>query len=316
MVYQNLRRTVNRLRRIGRNEHGQVLVLFAAGLVAIAGFVGMSIDIGQAVYTASDVQKIADAAALAGSQDLPNTTSATTTANSYAAQNGTGTLAISFSDSNTVIKVTATRHVNYTFLRVLGLSGKDISRSAAARGKPIVVTGYSWANAAPFIIWGGGRQKEVHPGDKECDFYTCVGRSYTFMDVNWMNASGNPTAPDWTASNSNNFKGDVDHGNGAPVNQVGDTFSVGGLGSVTVPTPGDVIVIPVVNTAADNSNLRSFHIVAWVIVKVDANCTKSHCTGTVLDPKTTAPPSGWVGGGSVPPPPTLTYTGRDSGLIQ
>jgi hypothetical protein len=299
-----------------REEHGQMLALFAAGLVAICGFVGMSIDVGQLVVAATETQKIADASALAASQDLPSTSTATNTANSYGTQNGSATLAITFSDANTIVRVKATKHVDYTFLRVLGLSGHDVSRSAAARGKPVTVTGYTWANTAPFIMWGGARQNEVHPGDAGCPLHTCVGQSYTFMDTNWMNASGKPKAPDWTASDSNNFKGDVDHGDGAPVNQAGDTFSVGGLGSVEVPLAGSIIVIPIVDKAADNSNLRSFHIAAWAVIQVDAGCTKNHCSGTIQDPKTTAPPSGWVGGGSVPTPPSLTYTGRESGLVE
>jgi hypothetical protein len=297
-------------------ERGQVLAIFAAGLVAICGLVGMSIDVGQLVVAATDAQKIADASALAASQDLPSTTTATTTANTYGAQNGAAVLAVTFSDADTVVHVKATKHVNYTFLRVLGFTGHDVSRSAAARGKPIVATGYAWANVAPFIIWGGTRQNEVHAGDQNCALHTCVGKSYTFMDTNWMNASGKPKSPDWTASNSNNFKGDVDHGNGAPVNQVGDTFSVGGLGSVEAPAVGSIIVIPIVDKAADNSNLRAFHIAAWAVVQVDAGCTKQHCSGTILNPATTAPPSGWVGGGSVQPPSSLTYTGRESGLLE
>ena len=299
-----------------QDERGQVLVIFAAGLVGFCALAGLAVDIGQAVYTASDVQKMADAAALAGSQDLPNTTTATTTANAYLNDNGAGSATIAFSDSNTVIKVTATRNVNYTFLRVLGLTGTTISRSAAAKGKPIVVTGYSWDATAPFVIWGGSRQNQVNPGDNRCALNTCVGKSYTFLDTNWMNASGKPKMPDWNSADSNNFKGDINHGDGAPINHAGDTFSVGGAGSVVVPTPGDIIVIPIVDKAGGNSDQRSFRIAAWAIVKVDAGCDKNHCSGTILDPKTTTPPSGWVGGGSVQSPPSLTYVGRETGLVE
>src|SRR5688500_6345548 len=100
-------------------EDGQVLALFAAGLVGLCGLVGLSIDVGRLAYTASDVQKIADSAALAGAQDLPNTTSATSTANSYAAQNGSATVAIAFTNSNQTIEVKASRQVDYTFLKAI-----------------------------------------------------------------------------------------------------------------------------------------------------------------------------------------------------
>jgi len=196
------------------------------------------------------------------------------------------------------------------------MTGHDVSRSAKAMGRPVTVTGYTWANTAPFIIWGGTRQSEVHTGDQSCALHSCVGRSYTFMDTGWMTASGTPKAPDWTSADSNNFKGDVDHGNGAPVNQVGETFSVGGLGSVFVPIVGTIIVIPIVDRAAGNSSLRSFRVAAWAIVRVDPGCNKNHCSGTILNPAATAPPSGWVGGGSTSPPASLTYSGRQAGLIQ
>ncbi|MEO8541266.1 MAG: pilus assembly protein TadG-related protein [bacterium] len=295
---------------------GQVLVLFALALVGIFGLVGLAVDVGNLVYTATDVQKLADSSALAAAQDLPGTTAAIQTANSYRDQNGVATLAITFAESNTVIRVTATRHVNFTFLRAIGLTGRDISKTAAARGQQQAVTGYNWENTAPFIIWGGSRTSEVNAGDQNCALHTCVGKSYTFADTGWMGASGTPKAPDWTASGSNNFKGDVDHGNGAPVNSVGDTFSVGGLGSVSMPVVGSIVVIPIVDKATGNSNLRSFHIAAWAIVQVDPGCTKQHCTGTILNPSTTTPPTGWVGGGSTPPPPTLSYGVRIGALIE
>jgi Flp pilus assembly protein TadG len=289
-------------------QDGQVLALFAAGLVGLCGLVGLSIDVGRLAYTASDVQKIADSAALAGAQDLPNTTSATSTANSYAAQNGSATVAIAFTNSDQTIEVKASRQVDYTFLKVIGLSGKTVSRSAAVSAKTEVVTGFTLANTAPFIIWGGARQSEVNPGDQNCDFHTCVGKSYTFLDSNWMNASGKPKLPDWNSADSNNFKGDIAHGDGAAINHVGDTMSVGGLGSVEVPAVGTKLVIPVVDKAGGNSNMRTFHIAAWVQVEVQPGCTKNGCKGKVM-PLTTTPPTGWVGGGTVAPPPTLTYNG-------
>ena len=133
-----------------------------------------------------------------------------------------------------------------------------------------------------------------------------------------MGASGNPKAPDWTASGSNNFKGDVNHGAGAPANEIGDFFSDGGNGSAVTPVVGSILVIPVVNTASNGSNSRQFHIVAWVVIKVDAGCNKGGnqpCSGTVQAPATTTPPPGYDGNGSVQPPSTLTYAGTSSSII-
>jgi Flp pilus assembly protein TadG len=313
------RRRLARVRNaLHRDERGQVIVLFAAALVVLCGFVGMSIDVGQLVFTKSDVQKIADASALAGSQDLPaSTTNATTSANEYAAKNGASTTAISFGDSNTTITVKATRHVEFTFLKVLGFDGSDVSASATAKATKITVTGYNWNDVAPFVIWGGAQKNPVH-ADKTCSYHTCVGKSYTFWSNQWLKDSGTPIAPDWTAADSNNFKGDVDHGGGVPSNQIGDFFSDGGNGSAVAPLPGEIIVIPVVDQASYGSSSRQFHIVAWVVIRVDPGCDKGGnqpCKGTVLSPATTTPPNGYVGGGSEQPPDDLSYTSVTNTLI-
>jgi Flp pilus assembly protein TadG len=293
-----------------------VLLLFAAGLAGFCGLVGMAIDVGQVVFARTDLQKIADASALAGSQDLPGSTSAaTTSANTYASKNGSASIGVTFGNSNTTITVKATRHVDYTFLKVIGLSGTDVSAKATAKATQTTITGYKWANAAPFVIWGGKQNKKI-PADSGCSFHTCVGKSYTFMDVSWKKQSGDPAGPDWNVDDpSNNFKGDVNHGDGAPFNNIGDFFSDGGLGSVTVPPVGSIITIPIVDKASGGANMRTFHIAAWVVLKVDAGCTKQHCTGTV-QPQSATAPDGWVGGGSVAPPPDLAYTGTTTSLTQ
>ncbi len=133
-------------------EQGQSLILCAAALAAICGFVGMAIDVGQIVYTRTDLQKVADAAAFAGAQDLPSEGTATASANAFVASNGsagtTATIALSQTYSaNDTITVTARRHVNYTFLRVIGMTGTDVTATAKAR------TGY-FVGGAGLLPWG------------------------------------------------------------------------------------------------------------------------------------------------------------------
>ena len=134
-----MRQILRGLRRPGwlHGESGQVLVLFAAGLTGFIAIVGMSVDVGQMVYTRTDLQKVADAAALAGAQDLPSTSVATQSANTYVglnAQNTTAAVAFSGTvNANDTIEVTATRRVNYTFLKVLGMGGSTVSAKAKVR---------------------------------------------------------------------------------------------------------------------------------------------------------------------------------------
>jgi Flp pilus assembly protein TadG len=120
----------------GRDEVGQMLVIMAGTFAVLVGLIGLSIDIGAVVQTKTDLQKMADAAAMAGGQDLPTASTATSSANTYVAKNGTGTATVTIYQTysaNDTIKVTVTRHVSYRFLSLLGLSGADPQATAVVR---------------------------------------------------------------------------------------------------------------------------------------------------------------------------------------
>ena len=126
------------LRRIRekRSESGQVLVLFALGLVGFIALVGLAVDVGQIVQTRTDLQKAADAAAFAAAQDLPNAGTAEATAQHYVTENaGENAQAIVTFDNSSghAVTVEVERPVNYTFLRVLGMDSTDVSARATAR---------------------------------------------------------------------------------------------------------------------------------------------------------------------------------------
>ncbi len=119
------------------HEAGQMLVLMVAGLAAFVAIVGLAVDVGQIVFTRTDLQKVADAAAFAGAQDLPSSSAATASANTYVGLNAANTSAAvvisSTTNANDTIEVTATRNVNYAFLRMVGLSGTTVSAKAKVR---------------------------------------------------------------------------------------------------------------------------------------------------------------------------------------
>jgi Flp pilus assembly protein TadG len=135
MIRWNWRRKPDACRE---DERGQALILFAGGLVVFMGLVALAVDVGQIVTTRTDLQKAADAAAFAGAQDLPNTASARTVAEQYVANNAGGEASahVTFGSTGSQpneITVEAERRVNYTFMRVLGMSGADVSASATVR---------------------------------------------------------------------------------------------------------------------------------------------------------------------------------------
>ncbi len=70
-----------------RDQRGQALPWVATMMVMLLGFAGLSIDVGHVFYCYRELQAATDAAALAGAEDLPNST-ATTTATTYSAMAG------------------------------------------------------------------------------------------------------------------------------------------------------------------------------------------------------------------------------------
>ena len=76
-----------RIHRALRDQRGQALPWVATMMVMFLGFAGLSIDVGHVFYCYRELQAATDAAALAGAEDLPNST-ATTTATSYSAMAG------------------------------------------------------------------------------------------------------------------------------------------------------------------------------------------------------------------------------------
>src|SRR5690348_10503378 len=60
------------LRAMRRASSGQIVVIFALMLTVLMGMVGIAVDVTHARSVAEDVQRAADAAALAGVIYLPN----------------------------------------------------------------------------------------------------------------------------------------------------------------------------------------------------------------------------------------------------
>lgn len=138
------------IKQIVKNENGQSMVLVVLLMVVIMGFAALVVDLGMVSYTKTRLQNAADAAALAGARDLPDATTAESTAIIYAGKNGVHNgvqktvVTVTYPDNGDAnkIKVECTKTVSYTFARVLGFTEKDVSASAVAQKRP---------KALPFI---------------------------------------------------------------------------------------------------------------------------------------------------------------------
>ncbi len=299
------------LKTLDRRERGQALVLFAAGLAGFLGLAGLAIDAGQLVVARTEMQKAADAAAFAGAEDLPSSGTATSTANSYVSANsGITTTAVQVSttsQTNDTIRVTTTKRVNYTFLRVLGMTGADVSATARVRMR--ISTGFApdEVDVFPYTVWGGARAAGY---TNACPYNVCVGSSQVFRSNSFGSAS-HAIGPDW-AVNGNNFKGYF-HAGGAivqidPANW--QTYSKGGNAVGQQPMAAlnahwansEPIIVPVIKQASCNGGCGNidFKIVAWVALRITYVGNPSQdWTGTVVEYHAT--PAGYYDGPNLPP---------------
>jgi hypothetical protein len=152
---------MKRFQRTMKSQRGSVLVLLAAGVVALLGATGLSVDIGYFFTFKNQLQNSIDSAAIAGAQGLmadPGNFSssgrATQYAIAYAAQNRVGgqpvTLLpneISFPQGN-IIRINVVRPANTFFSRVLGVSAVNVQVSAAA----MIVPATGGGGMRPFTV--------------------------------------------------------------------------------------------------------------------------------------------------------------------
>ncbi len=121
------------------NERGQVVIIVALLLISLLGMTALVVDVGSIYEERRQTQTVADAAALAGAQDLPeNREQAIQTAITYADLNG-----VAISEDNIqiseiyvpddTITVTPTDiNAPLFFARVLGVNSVTVSATATA----------------------------------------------------------------------------------------------------------------------------------------------------------------------------------------
>jgi hypothetical protein len=133
-----------------KQEDGQVMIIFAFAMVVLLGFAALVIDLGMVQVAKKKMQNAAEAAALAGAQDLPKVSDAISAAKSVAGVNGVSPTSIKiqvpYGGDPTQIEVVCTINVPYSFARIFGFTDTDVSGRAVARKVP------QWAGEAlPFL---------------------------------------------------------------------------------------------------------------------------------------------------------------------
>ena len=129
-------------------ERGQALILFVFAAAVLFGFVAMAVDVGMILHERRVLQNAADAAALAGALELPDSAAlAGDQAQEWAESNGIDLasgdeLDITVSPDRTSVTVEVRRETSFIFGRVLGLVSTEVHADATARvGSPLALSG-------------------------------------------------------------------------------------------------------------------------------------------------------------------------------
>lgn len=172
------------LRRL-RLRSGQVIPFAAIIMSGVIGMTAFVVDVGSWYRDHRSMQAVADAAALAGAEDLPyDQSGATALAQSYASKNGGPTPTITFPSSNTIDVVIGHQAPGY-FSTIYGSANQNVTVKAEARATAAQI---SQANGAvPFVVTNTLSQLTG------CNGGPCFGVSVTLKINDDTNGTGGQT---------------------------------------------------------------------------------------------------------------------------
>ncbi len=262
-----------------RNERGQATVLTLIFLTVLLGMAALVLDVGSWYRADRDTQSTADAAALAGAQALPDSTSeASNLASGYASKNGGGLNGVSFSSSfgpNDTITVTVKRPATGIFTRLFGVNSVNVGSKATARTALVSQAKY----VAPIAV------KNTHPMLNNCSG-PCFGPSYettipvdktgapgAFALVNLLNepsgTSGASVLADWIVRGFQDYLPI-----GGYFSDPGVKFNSNGIQDAMKLRLGTELLFPVYDTLTGGGANAKYHVIGWVafhLLGVDKN---------------------------------------------
>ncbi len=190
-----------------RAESGQATVLFALAAVALLSVASLSLDAGRAYIKTQQLKAAADAAALAGGQELPSDPAAAlSVAVATASRNGVPSqdVQVQVNAQDTVVTVTTRGGIPYYFASLFGIDqGTFQATSAVAVGPISEVTG-----AMPLgVVWN--------------DF--AYGQTYTLKDGGGEGSDGNYGGLALGGTGADTYQQNLESGYAVPLT-VGETL--------------------------------------------------------------------------------------------
>ena len=275
-----------------KDESGQAILVTVLFLVVLMGCAALTLDVGMWYREQRQAQATADAAVLAGAQDLPESPSlAVDSAQYYANQNGGGvdaadiTLRSDFQTDDT-ISVSVARPSPSIFAHVLSVANVTVHAKASARvGVPEQVSG-----VAPIVV------NKLHPmlSGPGCPcFHTETtiplgkdGAPGAFGLVD-LNGGSNPATElaGWISDGYNGF---------LPLGQYesdpGAKFNSNGIQESLESRLGTELLFPVYDTLDGNGANAEYNVIGWVAFHLDcvglatstADCVNHHGNNETL----------------------------------
>ena len=266
-----------------RSHEGQAIVLVVAILSILIGMAALVIDGGRWFQQQRHLQTAADAAALAGVQSLPSSTSsATTFATTYTANNFSGaTPTVTFPSSpspcavNNCIRVVASKPAPGTLAKIYGSIFNSVNINA--RATAAVTVPAQMKNVAPIAI----------KNTVACTILSCYGQTKTvsFDESNVASStiglidltchSTSSTACPWNAGIGGSQLADwINNGypDALPSNQwygVKTGQTIGPIKQALNDRKGVPLFFPVFDTVANSGPVYYFHIIGWAAFVID-----------------------------------------------
>lgn len=310
---------VKLIKRLKKEEHGQALIMVVLLLTALLGFAALVVDVGNLYLVKSQLQNAADAAALAGAQDLETAINAESTAKNYAEANGVPksetSVDTTYNNTSSKIEVVASKNVSYTFARVLGLIETDVTARAVAQKSTV------GGEALNYAVFAGGGSLTFTGGKH------IIGGSVYGKDGVSFNGSDNKIEGDVVSSTSavnvsGTIEGDTIKNNpvipmpdfsniikaqaticttvvefNAAVSGSGDIYFIGDL-TITARIPGDRVVVATGDITANSAAQTSADSVTFYSINGDItfNGGTSEIYGILYAPNGTVTDNGGPNG--------------------
>jgi len=276
------------MNRVFRADRGQTMGVVAVAITALIAMTGFVTDVGAWFRADRHLQSVADAAALAGAQELPEDPGkATGKATLYIVKNsGPSTKTITFSTAtltNDTITVKLSEQAPGFFSRVFSIDSVTVGAQASAR----VAKAGSVRWVAPIVVNQKNKMLSCTPppcsGEVTLDYSdplkgsggpTAAG-SWGFIDLGDSTGTGDSVLRDQI---ENGYDGDMDLGKYS--SRTGNSF--GALASAFDARIGDELLFPVYSTVVKNGTIAEYTIVGWVgfVVKgYDFNGSTNTLTG-------------------------------------